>query len=316
MTLIEDFATLFDGNPAATGTEQGGCDRTPVAHHERIRQHLHEGPPIGIYPMRWGTPLFARDLEPTWNVRWGMVDYDEGDEVSLRHALQLRDALRVTGITGWVERSKSKGFHVWVFAIDYVPAADMRNALLWVSDAVGTPTKEVNPKQYELNEDQLGNYARLPYPGFGAMATAMPPKLERRVVLHPATGLPMSLADFTKQAMATRVSEARLAELAARYKPPVKHVRTFEPFKGDVDADIEELLESAPRLARKIWREGPLDGGDRSSAMFKLASLIYEDDSLSYEETFALLAAAEWNKFHGRSDHDLRITNVLDRIWR
>jgi hypothetical protein len=307
VTVANDFATLFQGNPAATGTEEGGCDRSHRPHDERINDHLGSGEPIGIYPM------VHEHLTDKWWVWFSAVDFDEGEEISRRHATALAEALRLVGLTGWVERSRSKGYHVWLYHQRPVEAVVARHALLWVCEVVNVPTKEVNPKQVSLQPGQLGNYIRIPYPGYGAMPDIMPPRLERRVVLSPSTGLPLSLSAFVRQAMASRATPEQIAEVAARYKPPVRHVPRHTP--ETLDLDVEELLEQVPKVARKIWHEGPLPGGDRSSAMFKLASLIWEADVLSYDDTYTLLQAAPWQKFQGRADEDTRIHAVLGRVW-
>ena len=148
--MSDTFITLFQGNPAVIGTEEGGCDRSPhktTADHmawwvTQMQQHLDGGPQAGVYPMVQTSDGFV--------VHWGCIDVDEGEEASLIHASNIVTVLRKFGVTGWIERSRSKGYHVWVFAQDWVPAQLMRHALLAAAQIAQAPTREINPKQSTL----------------------------------------------------------------------------------------------------------------------------------------------------------------------
>lgn len=150
MDLVHRFAVLFAGRTDAHGTDSGGCVRGAVT-GATYHAHLVGEEAIGIYPLVDG------------HVVWGCTDIDLGFERSLPMARNLRRALALLGITSWIERSRSKGWHVFVFAAGWLPAEHMRNALLFAHGVAGVPAKEVNPKQ--INGVELGNYLRLPYPG-------------------------------------------------------------------------------------------------------------------------------------------------------
>ena len=162
-----DFMALFDGNHAAVGTEEGGCLRWPdqlpmladVWWECMVKDHLTgEHSPIGVYPMVHS--------DAGWQVKWGCVDFDEGETQSLVYARNVANALKAMGVQGWIERSRSKGYHVWVFAEEWVPADLMREALLGVCQVVDAPTREINPKSSGFdNPATLGNYVRIMYPG-------------------------------------------------------------------------------------------------------------------------------------------------------
>jgi hypothetical protein len=67
----------------------------------------------------------------------------------------------------YLERSRSKGWHVWVFFDAPVPARDIRRVLRHSLALAGLPAStEVFPKQDRLgNGTRLGNYVNLPYAG-------------------------------------------------------------------------------------------------------------------------------------------------------
>jgi hypothetical protein len=227
------FKVLFEGNRSALGAEEGGCLRLPQPWmwSQFLEAHLTgEGEPVGVYPMVSGDRIsgFHEDAG-AWAVKWGCVDIDVGESESQLHAKNLHLALEAFGIRGWIERSRSKGYHVWVFADSWVPAGTMRSALLAACQIAGAPSQEVNPKQAKLREGQLGNYVRLPYPGWLGPATSRPPF--RRVMLRPSTGVPYGLSEFVCCAFGSRVGGNTLRTLSEAYVAPERPIQRRE-WKG------------------------------------------------------------------------------------
>lgn len=321
MSLELRFAALFAGREGASGTESGGC----VTWGPDYIAHLHgTDAPIGVYPM---VPTETPDrtfrspaVTVSWRVKWGCIDLDvKGpthatgyDSAELAHeaALNLCTALRALGITGWVERTKSGGYHVWVFAAEWVPAATMRRALLVACAVVEVPPTEVNPKSEGFDDAAtLGNYVRLPYPGvLGGVRDVT----QHRLVIN-QQGVPYSLDLFLTMAEQALASPAVLAAAAALHVVP--HERKIE-FEGEVELDAA-LQKRLGGLAFTILRDGPLDGGDRSGALFKLAHCCREDD-LNAEEALAVVTAADlaWGKYHLRHDAERYLRQTVERAWR
>ena len=133
VTPDEAFRLLFMGSQEAIGTEDGGCvrlgdDMTSRLYDEAFTLHLEGDNPIGAYPI-----FLTGD---GWRVSWGCVDFDEGDFDSWIHAQNLRNILDRYSIRAWVERSRSKGYHVWVFGAATVSAETMRHALFYACELV------------------------------------------------------------------------------------------------------------------------------------------------------------------------------------
>lgn len=316
MSLVTDFAELFVGRQDAYGMEEGRCFRPGPpfegnAHYwmETIQRHLNGQVPIGIYPMVG--PGGTED-EDVWFVHWGCIDFDEGEEVSLTHARNVVAVLRELEITGWIERSRSKGFHVWVFADSWVPARTMRRALLAACQLVDAPTREINPKQETLGEGQLGNYVRLPYPG---SLTSEPLSGARRAVFPPRMDFPYRVHDFVILAMRSRASLAELEAAAELYQEPVR-ARPPQRHLGLLLPGSREPADRLGALARKVWEEGPLDGSGRGHTLWKLARLIVEDGRHTFDEALELLQDADerWGKFTARGDADY-IDRMLEQAW-
>lgn len=292
--LARSFKELFLGNLEAHGTAAGGAVRiTPP-----WLAHLDGKTPIGIYPM------VASDGQ--WVVRWGCVDFDvkadnhpaydfETEKEAHEAAYTLRRVLGLLAITGWVERTRSHGRHLWVFSREWVPAATMRRGLLAACEIADAPTREVNPKSTTLNEGQLGNYVNLCFPG-GVNAT------ERLILMD--DGEPYGLEAFLTEATSSRAQASEIQALAELYRAPPK--ATMAHVEYDEDADLNQR-------GRDLWEYGP-DSGDRSLGMIHLAKEC-RISGLVPEQTLGIMHTCPWNKYAGRSDEEKRLNSIIERVY-
>ena len=116
--VLKEYINLFRGRGDCYGSESGGCVREPLT-VDVFRNHLGDGPSIGVYP---AVPTDSDSI-----CVWGCSDIDIED---IDAAKLLKRTLESAGINAWIERSRSKGYHVWVFADGVVSAEDMRRMLL------------------------------------------------------------------------------------------------------------------------------------------------------------------------------------------
>jgi hypothetical protein len=323
-SLVDQFCELFQGNSSALGTEEGGCARIdPEDWDLYVEAHLRgadvtlggPGPrgPIGVYPIVHEE--YTTDPgDEAWVVKWGCIDFDEGEEASWIHAGNVHRMLAVYNVTSWIERSRSKGYHVWIFAQGWPDAKIMREALLAACQTVGAPTREINPKQTELAEGQLGNYVRLPYPGWLGDSIVDDAQGRRVMVASYDRIGCYSLDEFVSEALAKRTDVAELERLAALYKPPVKPI-AHRDWSTTYDGPAADRLIGKARI---IWEHGPLEGSDRSDTLWKLARYLREDGRHTQAEAFELLvdADARWGKFAHRPDRDKRLWDIIDGAWR
>ena len=234
---------------------------TGEAYLRAVEGHLkREGESIGVYPL-----MAVHDPEGAlqgFTVWWGCVDWDDGPEESLVHARNVHEALAQIGITGWVERSRSKGFHLWVFFTEPLAARIVRDGLMGVCNVVGAPTKEVNPKQTSLVGKKIGNGMRLPYP-----ALRTPGQHE---MLNPkALYSQIPLADsFVASALETRITAEQWAAAHVLYKKnepePVR--RASYSYTG---SRLTGVAEAIRRNGPRTTSDKP--HGDRSGTLFSLA---------------------------------------------
>lgn len=303
--VVEQFAALFQGRHDAQGTERGGAERrAPV-----FDDHLDgTSPPIGIYPVAHNT------------VRWGCVDLDvrrEGktgdyanEEDAHTAALNLRNALVTAGIPSWIERTRSRGRHVWVFVPTWIGARTMRRALLVACQLADVPPREVNPKSEHLEPHELGNYVRLPYPGWlGRVAPAAMPDTRVMVDDGGCTHTLWGWLDRVELALPSRVGD-----LAALYVPPPPRTRVADEIRQH-DGQLNPVVRRLNGLAFTIFTQGPHDG-DRSRALWALARAC-EESGLNMGEAFAILADADarWGKMHARSDGERQLQRIIERAY-
>ena len=296
---ILNFALLFRGGKVAIddGTADGfrpwqdadggfqpadGKDWLSI-----VADHLRTGPSIGVYPLVL--------LNEEFDVYWGCVDWDSGDRESWIHATNVWQVLKQLGVTSWVERSRSKGFHLWVFFKDAMPAIDVRHGLIGACALVEAPAKEVNPKQVELSNRGWGNGVRLPY---GALREAG----GRNEMVDPDVTFSMRpLRSFVDPAIANRVTPEMWEPVTALYSPP-EGLPDIEWGVGAGDRELSGLAAAIRQTGPRPSTDKPT--GDRSSTLFSLACAMLKEGHTP-DDTLAELESADrdWGgKYAQRSD--------------
>jgi len=300
--LSDKMLHLFGGNMTAYGTDTGGAVRDKLLTPAIIQGHLYatedNNRGIGVYPI-W------QDNNGSW-VKWGCCDIDTGD---WDEAFGLATALNSMGIFPHIERSRSKGWHIWVFALKPVPAATMRRALKVAYAAIDLPAKEANPKQEALKEGQLGNYVRLPFKG-GLLGP-----LERQVMMRDwnssRDGEPVQVTewfDLFDQNM--RTAPSVLEHWASKWREPARqHMEgAAEPFTEN-DAKLLDLLPGDLYL---FIKNGPRQ--DRSGGLVALAFKL-KAAGFTPQEIYKVvdLADSRWGKYRDRANRELFLLDIVER---
>lgn len=302
LDVARAFAQLFEGNGEAYGA--GGS--APACIKERptvdvVKRHLLGERPIGIYP-----------IGDDGNVRWTCIDIDY-DDIGLAKKLKA-SIYHAVGLTAWVERSRSKGYHVWTFIDGCIPARVARAAMHTICNRVGYDPKEVNPKQDALEPGSFGNYVRLPYPG--GLLGGLLHTTNRQIMLDEFGVVP--LRDFVEIAWGNLLNEGvgqGWDELAAQWKPaPKRRVATDLP---TISSDeVAAFLGSLPKLIRTIVVDGPKPGHDRSNSLVRLARKMQESGVSVRDAALALVIAdSRWGKFSDRPDGEDRIMDILSLAY-
>ncbi|MHC4165382.1 MAG: TOTE conflict system archaeo-eukaryotic primase domain-containing protein [Planctomycetota bacterium] len=164
------YRSLFTGLQNVYGTYDHRTGRVRQAKEPVTDQvllaHLKGKRPYGVY-------LLVKD-----RIRALAVDFDED---KLDPPLAFRAEAQRLGIFTYIELSKSKGYHVWMFfAKKGVLARKARLVAGYILTAIGQLNIEIFPKQDTLTENtSFGNFINAPL--FGALV----PK-GRTVFMHPA----------------------------------------------------------------------------------------------------------------------------------
>lgn len=287
---------LFGGNTLAYGSDDGACVRRFVTPGLML-DHLKGVRGIGIYPM-W-------QADEAWWVKWGCCDIDTGD---WDEAYSLAVALKAMGMVPYVERSRSKGWHVWVFADQPVPARSMRRALKVAYAAIDLPAKEANPKSEELREHQLGNYVRLPFKG------SLVETIRRQVMMEgwdqKSDGEPVQARRWFSE-FDQRAKVETIEHWASKWKEqPRQRLRSVDPVS---DEKLEELLVGLPGDIFNFVKTGPVH--DRSGGLVALAFKL-KQLGLSPSEIYRLVEVADqrWGKYVARPNRDEFLMDIVERV--
>jgi len=194
---LEIFRSCFSGLPGVYGTYDPRTGsafqvKEPVTDQVLLR-HLTGDRSYGVY-------LLVED-----RVRALAVDFDEAD---LTPPMEFLAAAKNYGITTYIESSKSKGFHVWMFFEGYgVLAEKARLVAHCLLDEIGKPDTEIFPKQDRLEDGtQYGNFINAPLFG-GLVPKGRTVFLDETNPIHPYRDQWALLKDVR------RVSESLLDEI-------------------------------------------------------------------------------------------------------
>lgn len=257
------FAALFRGRTDVVGLGSGGVSHREVASRTYL-DHVKGtfGGDIGIFPM----------LDNN-TVHFCAVDIDERDLELAKTIASLLPAC------AWIEESKSKGYHVWVFFSVPCPAWAARAVLRSACLAAGRRDLEIFPKQDELKPGMVGNYINLPL--FGDSR----PILGSSEVLD-QVGKPWTIDGFLTCAVERRTDPAEWVRRARKAggRPPEERAEASsfgERTKLHVCA--EYIIEHR--------EDNPLTPGHRATVLFNLAKMILNVEGYSEDEALYLVEA-------------------------
>jgi hypothetical protein len=147
------FQSLFQGLKSAYGTYDPETGKhwqiKRRVKRNTIYNHLMGTRPYGFYP------LVGK------KTRIGAVDFDLGDP---QPPIQFIERARHYGVSAYLERSKSKGYHVWMFFSDPgISARKVRMVIKHILEQIASPEAEIFPKQDLIStNDSFGNFINAP----------------------------------------------------------------------------------------------------------------------------------------------------------
>jgi len=263
-----------------------------------------------------------------WMCKWGSIDIDEGED-SLIIARNTQTIFRAMDIYAWPERSRSKGYHLWIFPEGWVRASVMRRAMHAALDLAEATFDAVYPKQDSL-AGPPGNYMRLPYGG-------KRPK-HRQVVVDSSSYSDtdeesLSLAYFIDAAEEHRTPIELLERAAALYKEPIPIVPDLPPKRDYSKEPLMTVDGTRLRgLPSEMFKNGPVPyykqshgaGKGRHGFLNRFARAMFETgytlaDVLSWTKDLDS-RLGDWYddgpKFTGRQDCERQITRLVSDAQR
>ena len=250
---IRIFSGLFTGLKSVYGTYDTSTGRVrqekAAVTEEVILAHLRGKQPYGVY-------LLVQDKTKAL-----AVDFDRDD---IGPALAFVDAAYEYGIFAYIERSKSKGYHAWIFLTEGgVSARKARLAAKRILGNIECEDVEIFPKQDALTGQRTyGNFINAPL--FGALVG------QGRTVFLDVTAYGTPYADqWAFLQSVERTSEAQLDEIIAdQQRDPESAVPAHNASPGS-RVDNGKTHFSLPACARHMLTEGV--SGYQRVVCFRLA---------------------------------------------
>ncbi|MBM3333620.1 hypothetical protein FJY63_03070, partial [Candidatus Sumerlaeota bacterium] len=245
------FRQFFSGLPHVYGTYNpttGQVRQVKAAVTKNvILRHLKGLQPYGVY-------LLVKDRTSA-----AAVDFDDQDPSV---PVQFVAAAKHYEIHAYVERSKSKGYHAWVFFDQSgVSAAKARLVVRHILKEIGRPDAEVFPKQDLLNDNAtFGNFINAPL--FGALVPQ-----GRTVFVNPENSLEPYPNQWDFLESVQRVSEMTLDEIIEANQ--IVQERNLPSVPPSSHATQSVGLCGLPPCARRMLSEGVTH--EQRVACFRLA---------------------------------------------
>jgi len=233
---IDIYRSFFSGLTNVYGTYDPETGRAYQA-KERVSKNVFLNHLMGRKP--YGVYLLVKDRTSAV-----VADFDTEDRFAV---MDFISRAKHYGISAYVERSKSKGYHAWIFfEIGLVFALKARLVAHYILEEIDRPDTEVFPKQNCLDTDvHYGNYINAPL--FGALVP-----LGKTVFVDPATFIPFP-DQWALLESAQRVTEQALDEIIE-----LNDLSPTVPFRKTAPKSGNKPLRSyaLPPCAQKILDKG------------------------------------------------------------
>lgn len=275
MTSIEKarvILTSFPGRSDCYGMDRGACVKEPLTQAIVIR-HILGRQRIGRYLLLRDGRIGALALD---------VDVDD-----LSAVIEYRELCERYELVTHVERSKAKGYHLWLFFANLVSARKARLVASYILNECDLSVSiEIFPKQDLLRPGGYGNYINLPQ--FGRDV-----ERKRTVFLNPRNGYEPYTDQWAFLASRERVSEAQLDRIVELNN--LNRQRSSRA-TGKEDRGNGDYRHTGLPCFSAMMREGA-DEGMRNEATLRLSVQLYR---VGIPRDLALTMMREWNSKRNR----------------
>jgi hypothetical protein len=280
---VELFLNLFQGLQNVYGTYSVTTGthwqiKKPVTNNT-ILNHLIGKQPYGFYP------LFGKRTSV------GVVDFDSMDP---QPPIQFIKRAKHYGVDSYLERSKSKGFHVWLFfSKEGISAKKVRLVIKYILDEIQSPRTEIFPKQEILNKNaSFGNFINAPL--FGKLVPE-----GKTVFIRPDLALKPFPDQWEFQESIKRTNEEMLDSIIDINE--LTDSQSYNEYQNLKSSRRDKIVFSLPVCIRRILNQGVTF--DQRVACFRIAVHL-KRVGMPYDLTIATLM--NW-RFKNRTQENKRI---------
>jgi len=252
--LLDLLRSFFKGRSDAFGLQANGSiltARRPLTDEDLIG-HIRGTHRVGVFP-----------LLPNGTTSWLAFDLDRH---TLFDAAQLLQRCGHFGLTGLIERSRRRGYHVLIFFNTPVLAWKARAVARMILEEVELHC-EIFPKQARVHENGLGNFLFLPFHGGSVQE-------ERTLFLDPTTGSPYAdqLAALRNSPKVQTAWLDEIVELNNLHgeRSFASAGFTFEEIPDALPLRFGHLLQTDPKV-RATWDGKHTDLADQSRSGYDMA---------------------------------------------
>jgi predicted ArsR family transcriptional regulator len=289
MHNIDKFISLFKGRKDCYGLQKF-CMKEPLS-HELYLAHIEGKQRIGVYPLHNGD-----GSGPGQWASWIAADIDDGD---FNKALKLHERLEVLGISSYIERSKSKGYHVFTFFNKDIEALKLRLVWKMLLDDLGFKC-ELFPKQDKSDESGYGNFINLPL--FGGDVS------NEKTIFVDSKGLPLFITP--EELSQIVVNDIKLVEQIIEDNNLKETSDVIRDYIQTPSLVGSSKLEMSPCVKRII--DGEVKAGQHNEAWFRLAIYYKEKGTPRVEATKILL---EWNKKNKNNNPEKELLRTIQSVY-
>ncbi len=266
---------LFKGRDDAYGAGDGMCVKEVVT-NEVIKTHLTGKKRIGKYPL-------SPDIRDGAGTYWLCIDIDEHDTSIVLEALGAIEGL---GFTTYLEKSKSKGWHIWIFFSEPVKASDARALGQYLAECVAKEFEgmkvEIFPKQNSLENTPYGNYVNLPLFGLDV-------KKGKTVFVNPENGFKPFDNQWEVLLNIVKATPEELHDIIASEELETPEEEPAPETEAEVETDdYGDMLPCVPKMMQGVSE------GCRDVVAFTLAKHLRTEKKFPQEATLAILQM--WNQ--------------------
>lgn len=280
---VKLFSDLFKGRTDAYGINQM-CLKEPLT-KEVYEAHLKGFTRIGVYPL-------TEDSKTSWLA----LDIDDGD---FEKAVNIKNKAKHFGINAYIERSKSKGWHIWIFFEEPIEAVKPRLIAEMILKELDLKC-EIFPKQDEISETHpYGNFIFIPlFAGSVSDKKTIFLNTQKQIVVKDSDGL-------------QKIKKTSIAII-----DKIIEVNELKREKIEYKAEIIEGKRIAGGILpciEKIKEGGFKEGDGRNECAFRLC-IFYKERGMSEDDIRTLMT--NWNLKNINSLTKRELLTTIESVLR